>query len=99
MGDHADDAIFAGLDQSWGWRRTPRYSSRPAQPKNKNQIIFAKFARDGIKFKTNDRVVHIASGSAGVVLSSRGDQVCWKPDSRINPGGIWVDSETLRYDI
>ncbi len=21
MGDHADDAIFAGIGSSWGWRR------------------------------------------------------------------------------
>lgn len=31
MGDYADDAIQAGLDSPWGWRR-PRYP-RPERPK------------------------------------------------------------------
>ncbi len=52
MGDYADDAIFAGLDQSWGWRR-PRAYSTP--PKKTNAEIFAKHAGNATLFKVGQR--------------------------------------------
>jgi hypothetical protein len=94
MGDHADDALFAGLDQSWGWRQyfTPA-------PKPKNAQVFAHFAGNATDFKAGQRVVHKPSDVAGVVVTVRGSQVAWRPDTRLTPGAVWVDSDKLRFDI
>jgi len=97
MGEYADEYIDRWIgDSDWGSRRR---SFTPRPVKLKNSQIFSAFARDGINFKTGDRVVHSASGSPGVVLATRGTQICWKPDNRILRGGIWIDSKALRYDI
>jgi hypothetical protein len=65
-----------------------------------NAKIFREFAspENGL-CKAGQRGVHIPSGSAGTVLSTRGNLVCWRPDSRIKPGGIWVDLDKLRVEI
>lgn len=49
--------------------------------------------------RPGQRVVHVPSGSTGKVLSVRGDLVYWRPDSRIKPGGIWIDISKLRIEI
>ena len=53
MGDHADDALFSGLDQSWGLGHPrgwgfPRRAPTPAPKKKTNQEIFAKFTEKPI---------------------------------------------------
>lgn len=95
MGEYADDAIQAGLDQSWGWRRSRRTYQKPT-----NKEIFREFAHpeNGL-CKVGQRVVHVPSGVAGEVLSTRGDQVCWRPDTRIKAGGVWVDIAQFRSEI
>lgn len=97
MGDHADDAIHAGIDQGWGYPYVRRF--RPSRPaKSANQRAFAGHAREKL-FKAGDRVIHTPSGSKGVVTSVRGDGVFWKPDSRIKPGDVWVDEKNLTFDF
>lgn len=100
MGEHADDAIFAGLDGSWGWGGRGRgYSLVGRRTKKTNQQIFKDFAGPVHgHFKTGQRVVHVPSGVAGVILATRAFQVCWRPDTRIRPGGIWIDPEKLRSE-
>lgn len=97
MGDHADDALFAGLDQSWGWRR-PRVWSPP--PKPSNQRVFSRFAGPiHGDFKTGQRLIHIPSGIAGEVLATRGNgQICWRPDTGLFKGGVWVDADKFRHE-
>jgi hypothetical protein len=65
-----------------------------------NKEIFREFAHPVNSLcKAGQRVVHAPSGVAGKVLSTRGDLVCWRPDTRIKPGGIWVDLSVLRAEV
>lgn len=98
MGKFADDEIDRWIgDCQWGLGRRREFI--PVHLKRKNSQVFSRFARDGTSFKTGDRIVHSPSGAAGIVLATRGTQICWKPDSRIKSGGIWTDSKILRFDI
>jgi hypothetical protein len=98
MGEYADDEIDRWIgDCNWGSRRRRDFVPRPI--KLKNSHVFSRFARDGVNFKTGDRVRHKASGSVGEVIATRGTQICWRPDSRLKPRGIWVDSSALNFDI
>lgn len=100
MGEYADYEIDRWIgDSDWGSYRRNRMEFKPVARKLKNSQVFARFARDGTNFKTNDRVVHKPSGSAGLVLATRGSQICWRSDSRWKPGGVWVDSDKFRFDI
>ncbi len=98
MGEYADDEIdrWADSGEPFGSRNRPFV---PVHVKQKNQKVFSAFARDGSNFKAGDRVVHMPSGTAGEVIATRGTQICWKPDSRFKAGGVWVDSDKLRFDI
>lgn len=95
MGDYADDAWDPGDPKSW-YDATPRIR----RPRATNKEIFREFAHpeNGL-CKAGQRVVHIPSGVAGEVLSVRGDLICWRPDTRIKPGGIWVDISKVRVEI
>lgn len=97
MGEYADDEIDRWIgDSQWGSRRREFV---PVHIKRKNSQIFSRFARAGTNFKTGDRVVHIPSGVAGMVIGTRGTQILWRPDTRLKPGGVFVDSDKLRFDI
>lgn len=98
MGEYADDEIDRWIgDCSWGNRRRREFT--PVHIKRKNSQVFSAYARDGTNFKTGDRVVHMPSGVAGVVIGTRGTQILWRPDTRLKPGGVFVDSAKLRFDI
>lgn len=100
MGEFADEYVDRMIGDYWGGGyRHQRFYSRPKPAKKTNAQIFAAYARDGINFKAGDRVVHKPSAVAGVVVSVRGSQVCWRPDTRLKPGGIYVDAGSLRFDI
>lgn len=99
MGDYADDAIQQGIDQSWGWGRWRRNLPRHTPVKLTNQKIFSKFARDGVNFKTGDRVVYMKDGEPGVVIALRGNQIGFKSDNRTRPGAIFLDSKDFRFEV
>lgn len=44
MGDHADDAIFGGLDENWGWRSGRSRARRKPKPKPSAPATLADFS-------------------------------------------------------
>lgn len=65
-----------------------------------NTRIFAKHAtHNDAGFKFGDQLVHMPSGTSGIVLAVSADKICWKPDSRIKHGGIWIENNRFRYDV
>lgn len=93
MGDYADDAWDPG--DRWSWTDRTRHHM-----KRENTKVFARFAEyNDAGFKARNRVVHIPSGMAGVILTVSAKKICWKPDGRIKPGGIWSENEKFRYEI
>jgi hypothetical protein len=100
VGDYADDAIFAGLDGSWGWGGRGRgYSLVGRRTKRTNQQVFSKFARTPGKFKTGDRVMLKDGDQHGTVMGLRGNQVFWRPDDRQRGGDIFIDADKLLPEL
>lgn len=97
MGDYADDAWDPG--DRWSWSDRTRYPPKN-HTKSENAKVFSRFAEhNDAGFKVRDRVVHMPSGIAGIILTVSAKKICWKPDSRIKPGGIWSENEKFRYEI
>lgn len=98
MGEYADYEIDRMIDQGFGFGGRSWGISRP-KPKRTNQQIFSQFAGPVHgTFKTGDRVVHIASGVAGIVWATRTGQISWRPDTRLKPGAIWNDESAFRHE-
>jgi hypothetical protein len=88
MGEYADEIVDSMID-GWSGRAFRRHPFIPQPaPKPKNSQVFAKFARDGVNFKTGDVLFHMPSGTSGKMLGSRGDKILFKPDSRQKNGAI-----------
>lgn len=69
-------------------RKTKRNRKAPRKEPPTNQQVFRNFVHPVHgDVKAGQRVVHKPSGVAGVVLSTREDKICWRPDTRIKPGG------------
>jgi hypothetical protein len=109
VGEYADEYIDSLVGDDWGgigdvgFRRR-YFRHRPlTHPQRDNVTVFSAYGtapppEHGL-FKPGVRVVHKNSGSAGVVLSTRPGQICWRPDSRLKPGGIWVDESKFRFEL